>query len=179
MTLRATVMYGISFIESNSQRLNKIVESNNKHTQTHTKPINTLEKKQLWSPIVGDSMWEEWLVFFGSGGDARKFWGDSYNRVIDGCSPGGGRSLCKEDVGMDYAQIWIIFWQNPLAIAILLVELLKALMEWLLKVSKVINKCQIIEGLRVHIGGLYSNMYCRPTTTFQYITVLFSGHDCY
>jgi len=71
-------------IESNNQRLNKIVES--KHKNRNTENNKYTGKKQLWSLIVGESMWEEWLVlfFFGSSGAARKFWkfwGD-WNRLI-------------------------------------------------------------------------------------------------
>jgi len=41
----------ILFIESNGQRLNKIVES--KHTQTHKKTINTLEKAYIMKSDSG------------------------------------------------------------------------------------------------------------------------------
>jgi len=50
-----------SFIESNSQRLNKIVENKKTRIQTCTKNNKTL----LWSLIMGESLWEEWLIFFG------------------------------------------------------------------------------------------------------------------
>ena len=52
--------------------------------------------------MKSDSGREHVRRMIGIGGDARKL----SNRVIDGCSRGGGRRLCKEDVG------WIVDFNN-------------------------------------------------------------------
>ena len=59
--LKSTISYRLLKVIARGWTI--IVES--KHKNKHKKTINTVGKTQLWSLIVGESMWEEWLVFFG------------------------------------------------------------------------------------------------------------------
>ena len=97
----------ISFIESNRQRLNKIVESK-KHTQTQKNNKYTGKKTIMKFDSGREHVRRMMGIFLVLVGMQGNFEG-TRNRVIDGCSRGGGRRLCKEDVG------WIVdlknFWQ--------------------------------------------------------------------